>query len=108
MPQLLRSRAALGAALYGAALGTSFNWSDTAPVARTAEEASILYGGFAPVYAVILAMLAMLVMMTGWGGNASAAAALLVIGVPIPALLAILGGLYAGASRRGGKSDSSR
>lgn len=121
MPEILRSRVAPCAALYGAVLGTSNNWSDEVPIAhavtnvllicaftvippvfgylivREAREPSILYGVFAPVYAVMLAVASLMLTMTGDAIQAAGTTVLILMGIPLPLLLAIIGGLYAGA-----------
>jgi len=121
VPQILRSRVAPCAALYGAVLGTSNNWSDGAPIAqavtdvlligaftvvpavfgylivREAREPSILYGVFAPVYAAMLAVASLMLTMTGDAIQAAGTTVLILMGIPLPLLLAIIGGLYAGA-----------
>ena len=122
VPQILRSRVAPCAALYGAVLGTSNNWSDGAPIVqavtdvlligaftvvpavlgylivREVREPSILYGVFAPVYALMLLVASLMLTMTGDAIEAAGTTALILMGIPLPLLLAIIGGLYAGAS----------
>ena len=122
LPQILRSRVAPWAALYGVLFGTSINWSDASPVAqkvtdvlligaftvipavfgylivREAREPSILYGVFAPVYAVMLAVASLMLTVTGEVMQSAGIAALILLGIPLPSLVAIVGGLYAGGS----------
>lgn len=63
-------------------------------VVREARAPSVLYAVFAPVYVVLLALLFFLLPVLGPGGTARALPFFLV-GLPIPAFMAILGGLLA-------------
>lgn len=104
VPPLLRSRAAIGAALYGLATGLTalpillIGCVTLAPlvfgylVVREARAPSMVYAVWAPIFVVAVALICFLLPVLGPAGMAGAVPFFL-MGLPAPAFLAILGGL---------------